>query len=245
MKLILIMLITNLYSQELIRFCFKKPTAMKQSKAETKQFLLGEEKILGVNSQCYDILVHTSSRTDFLKDFISMRHGGIYKTASSSRTSKSCDINVEKVTQTSGKSREAVVKRRNLKFQDTTTKGSSTETSFLKVSSGKSASLTINDQTINLTCTYISENSYRLKFSLAKTTVQFGTIIINGRPLSYPASSQSEGISTTLELSRGQRIQIGSSSKNKNNKGKSVGIGGIDYNKSRSIGNSNYYLSIR
>ena len=107
-----------------------------------------------------------------------------------------CNLEVETISNKRSRSRVGGVGQNQVYANEGFSQGSSRSVSQIIVSSGKTASITGGESNIQVKCTVLNNNSYRLKLS---------------------SSGVGNSVQTTVSLNRGQKLEIGSILQNANN----------------------------
>jgi hypothetical protein len=159
---------------------------------------------------------------------------------------KECDMLAERVTTKVSNGQNALVNSQGINLQDGQSKGSEVQQHVLKVTSGSPGSISMDGTEFTVICTELSEGSYRLKFS-HKYTPRTTPTIVNGQLVQIPESgAHPPSASSEIEVSRGQRVDIGSIKKDLRDKDKSVGIPtGLDYQQTDGAITTQWFLTVR
>lgn len=236
MKLLFIFLFTlniSFANQDtLLIFCHMQ-ASQKQLLKSLNSFASREDKVLKGNGACVEVFTK-ASKEDLFTRIMNLKYPGINirSTAAMPSDARTCRIIVETVKTKKLKSNDIRLSRWS-KISTSDEKNNSSEVAQLMITNGKSGSISANGSTYTLTCKYINKNLYEL------------TINGNSRE-EKNLRARTNNISTTVNLSSGSRIEIGSILRNLNNDQKSIGIpSGFKNKKDRGFENIKTYLSIK
>ncbi|WP_408098931.1 hypothetical protein ACJVC5_08430 [Peredibacter sp. HCB2-198] len=108
------------------------------------------------------------------------------------------------------------------------TSHTATGSDVLKIQTLKEFNLTVDQDEIKGSCRFINQNRYEISLEvrrnpkpLVPTTLPPGTLVVVNNP---PPDQETSTLTTTLQLNRGERIEIGSVVKNLRDKGHDVSI---------------------
>ncbi len=234
----------NSYAQNLERFCFKNSFSKKQAHSEFSQFKLKDEDLLNVDELCFDLLLSSEKRIHFWTSFIEKRHSGINKTTTHFPL-KECHIKMEKITLDNESQKDIQVSRR-LNFKNGKTVNTSKEEGFIKVLSRKKAKLSFDNESLEFQCIYKNNNSYEIEFSQKLEDIQNFFYTVNGIPFWKQIKNESQSLQTTIILNKGEKIEIGGISKNKDKNQRNIGFpSGINFQEKDGKLTYRIYLSIQ
>lgn len=234
----------NCFSQNIERYCFSSISSKMKARQEFQQFKLPSEERLKVNQDCFDLIIPKNSRVDFWNSFLSKRHGASNQTLKQFRP-KECRIKIEKVSTGNDKEKTILVGRK-VKLNKGLTRTNSREESFIRVSSGKKASLGFNEEELKFKCTYKNEGLYEIEFSQKLDEVKNFFYTINGIPFWQQVRTNKESLQTSVLLNKGQKIEVGRIQRNNDKNRNNLGIpSGIDFKKENGTLTQKIFLSIQ
>jgi hypothetical protein len=206
--------------------------SQKQLLKSLNSFASKEDKVLKGNGACVEVFTK-ASKEDLFTRIMNLKYPGINirSTTSMPSDARTCRIKVETVKAKVLKSNDIRLSRRS-KLHARDEKNNSSEVAQLMIANGKSGSISANGSTYSLNCKFINKKLYEL-------TINSNTIE------QTDSGNKTNTLSTTLSLSSGSRIEIGSILRNLNNDQKSVGIpSGLKNKKNRGFENTKTYISI-
>ncbi len=222
LSLLLIIFSFKLNAQELERYCFKSPGQKKMATQEYRQFKLSEESLLNVSALCFDLVVQSKKRIEFWDSFLHKRHGGINQTASQFKPEE-CRLKLETTRYTTELKNKLNLSKRP-QFLKNKNQSEMKEESFLRILSGKQGQLLFDGEELNFICTYKNKDLYSIEFSRKVTEVKNINYLINGIPFWKQLTETKEHLTTSLQLNKGQRIEISSINRDKNESDNSLDI---------------------
>jgi hypothetical protein len=213
--IILLSMILSLFkahaTPSLERLCFNSPNEAQRAIPILNVVLIKEQDAIDPEGRCLNVTVDTA-RLEIFQRWVKTRlPEAYYHFSTSSAPVDMCDIVVIKQTQKTQQNQNANVNTKSFGAVITEGESNGTEESFIKVSSGKSAELRVDREDLTLTCVKQSYSRYlitvALKFiPLTPPPVPPGSVIVVQSP---PPDQSGTSISTEVEVSAGQEVNIG------------------------------------
>lgn len=220
MLLWLIFLTLASHADSIETFCFEDSLNKSAAIKSLEPLLLPADKV-SFEESCFT-LVTADHRRELLQRFIRNRHPEATVSFSSEELRKeACRLKVEKtrIDQDSNSSiglRGAGVTERKSRGMETS-----------KIQTINDFELAVNQNIIQGSCRFITPERYEIKLTVRKDLkplhppVSPGVIVIvNGRPPDQETSQ----LSTTVQLQKGERVQIGTMNQKRKNEGKDLGL---------------------
>lgn len=231
------------YAQSIIRFCFKSEGLRRAAMSELPTFLLKGEEILNTSVNYCNDIISTKKRVDFLSQFIGTRYGGFTEVVN--KEGKTCRLVIHKVGTENKKTRKFKFNKKPGAREETSTK-TINERSSLVLTSGKKGSLTFDQQKLEVKCVLIGQSNYDLEFSMTYIPKTTSALTSNGElvKVSDGKPSNTTEITTSVQLTKGQKLDIGGVVKDLNDKSRTLSLTGIDYSKTTGQAQTKIYLSI-
>jgi hypothetical protein len=222
----ILLILPSWADRQIESLCF--PSRAESSKAaQDLAFIL----VKGVDSiqqddACLNI-AFDSTRRELFNKWIRQKYPNAQTTFSSEPTEvKRCEIKVKKISQKIETTNTAKVRK---SFSVSQSSGNTTQTEVQKlvVSSGNHASLFVDQTLLKIYCQYKSRDNYQLKFEMVfvprvppPIIAPPGTIVI--APTPPPPDQSGTSISTEIDITRGQVVNIGQIAKDLNSKNHSI-----------------------
>ena len=246
MKLFIFCFILSWSSHAFIQaYCFKKVTDVNSVKSHLSSLLAPKDKV-NVVSNCLHVTTEPI-RINLYRKIISMKYKVIsdYQinddgtvTQSFPSSSEMCRIETLKIIHSKDKRNDVQVGRQN-KLSQTDGKGEEVIKGSMMLTVGLPSVLNVDQENIELTCSRLANNNYQLRFRLSSTIQRD----FQGRIIGKNSSSS---IDSTVNVTKGQKINVGSIVKDLKNKNKNVSINnGLKLSKTKGKKTIDYYLTIR
>lgn len=230
--LISFLLTFNLHAKRpLTGFCFESNVSLSRVKSYLSPLLTSKDKVYKRESMnCLEISL-SSGRRDLFETFLYRRYkpSRIYQTDGVVEKNQAmgklphCRIEIEKIGNSNSTNDELSVGSKN-RLKRTQKRGQRTSKSSLLLTSGVKGTLQVNDQSVYVTC-HVFGSQYRIELAL---------------------SSDSSSLSTFVNTSKGNRVNIGEMVDDLNNRSKNLDINkGASFTKEKGKSTSTYYLTIR
>lgn len=238
----LLFLALNSYSQSLERFCFKDAEKKSAVTKSLTPLLLPADK-LSSEGNCLSVSTASHRRELFQRYILNLDPTVRVDFSSEEIRREPCRLKVEKVRKADLSETDISLERASARQ----VKMNGAETS--KIQTLSDFQLSLNQNVIEGHCRYITPERYEIKLEVRKDPrplyppVSPGVVIlINGNP---PPPQETSKIHTTIQLTKGERIHLGSMVQDEKNEKKQVdlrpkiGVGETQKNRSEEI-----YLSI-
>jgi hypothetical protein len=192
-------------------FCFSSPNHMESTLSKAKLILVPSDEI-SRNGPCVSIKAR-SHRRDLVQSYIRNLDPNVRVQFSTAELRRSlCELKVEKIRNLNSTNTEVTINNSGT-VSTTKNESESKETSEIKTTGA--FELTVNQDVIIGKCTYVTANRYDIELEVRKDPkplipgVAPGTTVILTNPMP-PPDQQTSKLVTTLQLSSGQRVEIGS-----------------------------------
>ncbi len=213
---------------------------------EAKFILVPSDKIQ-FNERCATVL-SASHRSDLIRNYIIRLDPAVQSGFSSTQIQRDqCKLKVEKIKNLSSLNTDVALTNPG-NITGTKSQGQSTET--MTIQTLKDFELAFNTSIIKGECRVVTSTRYEVKLEVRKDAKSFlpptppGTTVLLTNP-TPPAPQETMKLKTTLELSAGQRIELGSVIKNLKNDSSQVGFSnGVDMKQEDSSQEEKLFLSI-
>lgn len=222
---------TSLYAKSLTGFCFDSNVSLRAVKSHLRPILARKDKVFERQSiNCLEISLD-AARRDLFETWIYKRYKPIRIYTSNGVLEKNqamgqmpmCRMMVEKTSRSNSTVDEVSAGSKN-RLKRTQNTSSGVSRSSLVLTSGVAGRLRMNDQEISVTC-HAFGSSYRVELAL---------------------ESGNSALSTSVNTSKGSRINIGQMVEDLNNRSKNLDINkGIGFQKGKGSSVSDYFLIIQ
>lgn len=221
---IIFLFVTNfLFAQETVieTYCFST-TAQASKAQQSARYLMTAADQIETRGSCFSLFT-TNTRRELIQKYLLNSYPDMrIEFSSVERSAKEmCDLLVEKT-----KSENSSNYSLNRIGQELS---SGKEVTQLKSMSGAPFELRVDQQKIKGTCRYISPTRYEIEFTMEFIPRPIipptppGTIVLINNPPA-PQSQKGTNLSTTVQISQGERIEIGSIVKDLTDKGHAVSL---------------------
>jgi len=203
------------------KYCFGSPHESAIAREKFKAIQVPSDQ-LTMDGRCFTIQM-SEHRHELIQRFMRSSFPGVSISFSSEDVRRDpCELKVEKEKNKEQNGTEISLNGLN---QSTSTMNGS---DVLKIQTLKDFQLTVDQDEIKGRCRFINPNRYEISLEVRKnpkplvpTTLPPGTIVVVNNP---PPDQETSTLSTTIQLNRGERIEIGSIVKDLRNKGHDVSI---------------------
>ena len=192
-------------------FCFSSAGQMETILARTKLVLVPSDEI-SRNGACVSIKAR-SHRRDLIQSYVRNLDPNVRIQFSSAELKRPmCDLKVEKIKTLNSTDTQVSINNSG-SVAATQSTSESKETSDIKTTGD--FELTVNQDVIKGKCTYVTVNRYDIELEVRKDPKPLipalapGTTVIITNPIP-PPDQQTSKLTTTLQLTSGQRVEIGS-----------------------------------
>ena len=194
-------------------YCFSSSVKMKQVSQRLKFIMVPADKI-EENERCFTVST-PEHRRELIQNYVRNLAPNVQISFSSAEIKREpCHIKVEKIKKKISDSTEIGVNPQ-IEFNAQKRESNSTSTDTSKIQTLKEFGLTVNQDSIKGECRFINPNLYEIKIEVTKEAIPLippvppGTVVIIPNA-EVPKTQETAHLSTTLQLTRGQRIEIGS-----------------------------------
>lgn len=206
------------------KYCFTSPAESSLAKDKFRAVQVPSDQ-LTMDGRCFTIQM-SEHRHELVQRFIRSSFPHVAITFSSEDLRREpCKLKVEKEKSKQGDSFEVGINQ-GPAINQTTSNGSGTD--VMKIQTLKDFNLTVDQDEIRGNCRFINPNRYEIKLEVRKnpkpivpTTLPPGTIVVLNET---PPDQETSTLMTTIQLNRGERIEVGSTVKNLREKGHDVSI---------------------
>jgi hypothetical protein len=245
----LLFITSHSYAQNIVveTYCFSSEAQSVKAQQSSKYLMLPADRI-EPKGECFSLFT-TESRRELIQKYLLSSYPQMTVSYSSMERSASemCNLRVEKIKNQNTFRTKAQIQALGMASVGETTSNSK-EVSQMKAMSGAPFELQVDQQKIEGKCRYITATKYEIEFSMQFIPrplippVPEGTVVIIQNP---PTSEVQQGtsLSTTVQLSQGEKIEIGSIAKNLAEKGHSASlIPKLSYEKTEGSSQEKIYL---
>ncbi len=237
--LLLISLSAFAQEQSVEEYCFSSPVKRKEIHQRLKFILVPVDKVQE-NGNCFT--VNTSShRRELIQSFIRRYEPAVQISFSSAEIKRDpCRIKVEKIKNLNRESLGggASINNGNVSINASEDQTTRTSTDVTNIQTLKEFELTVNQDVVKGECRVISPTRYEISLEVRKDAkpllppIPPATVVVVPNA-QIPPTQETSRLQTTLQLNRGERMEIGSVVKNLKNDAKK-----IDVNSGAAIENS-------
>lgn len=247
--LLFVFLANPLFAQDLQveTYCFSSTSESLKAQSSAKYLMTSQDKIEDKN-ECFSLFT-SSTRRELIQKYLLQNYPNMKVSFSSEERSASetCHIRVEKI-KNSNTQRSTFSLKNAPGVQNSTSQGK--ETSQIKVLSGAPFELRVDQQKIEGKCRYINANQFEITFSmkfiprpLIPPVPEGVTVVIQNPP--QPETQTGTNLSTTIQLAKGQRVEMGSIVKDLNDKAQSASLAPeFKYEKTEGVQEEKIYLAL-
>lgn len=216
--------------QSIEEFCFSSPAKMKQVSTRLKFILVPVDKVQE-NENCFTVST-SSHRRELIQSFVRRLEPAVQISFSSAEIKRDpCRIKVEKVRslQKQGTGANASLNGPNINVNASASETIGAGTDVTNIQTNKEFELTVNQDVVKGECRAINPNRYEISLEVRKDAkpllppVPPGTIVVVP-DAQIPKTQETSRLQTTLQLNRGERIEIGSVVKNLKDDAKKIDL---------------------
>lgn len=229
MRLFFVLFCLNAFAQDtLLIFCSRTHSSL-ELKSGIGHFTTKNDKIITSGADCIEIFT-TKQREELITKIMKLKFSDLSIKTTNSIEAKVCSIQVEKRKQKKTSNQNISIGQFS-QFRQSDDKNTSSEISFLNINENSAGNINVNGTDIQLKCRVINKDTYEVKLSLSSINTD---------------GTNSQNISTTINLNKNSSIEIGGIVKNLNGNSDSKGIpSGINYNMQNGQEETKIYLSIK
>lgn len=206
------------------KYCFSSPAESSLAKDKFRAVQVPSDQ-LTIDGRCF-IIQMNGHRHELVQRFIRSSFPHVAITFSSENLRhEPCKLKVEKEKSKQGDSFEVGINQ-GATINQTESNGSGTD--IMKIQTLKEFNLRVDQDEIKGSCRFINPNRYEIKFEVRKNPQQIvPTIVPPGTIVELnetPPDQETSTLMTTIQLNRGEKIEVGSTVKNLRDKGHDVSI---------------------
>ncbi|MFP5490198.1 MAG: hypothetical protein ACLGG0_01760 [Bacteriovoracia bacterium] len=212
------------------RLCFPSAIEAQKGQAIIQQILAKGVDIATLEANCVNVMID-ENRVELLDRWVATRLPLAKKTFSASSAPRpECDLLVTKVSKKDEKNKQAGVRQNGFIVSVDSGDNENREENFIKVLSGGTAKLKVDESELEITCV-VKGSNYHLKFAmlyvprpLIPPTTQLppgSVIVVNAPP---PPDKSGSSLQTEVEAQKGQEINLGQITRDLRNKTKELDI---------------------
>lgn len=225
MFILLLLFSTLSFAEEMSseKYCFSTTTLIAQKKFSAIQV---PSDGVTVDENCLVIQMRPHRRELIQKFMLSSLPGAYVAFSSEDLQRETCKLKVEKVKTKIADNLDVGLNQQSGSISQTDSSGSANET--MDIQTLKEFELTVDQDQVKGTCRYINQNRYEIALEVRKNPKPIvpvalppGTIVVLNQP---PPDQETSVIQTQIQLSRGERIELGSVIKKANFKDRVVDI---------------------
>ena len=207
------------------KYCFSSPSQSFSAKQKLSAIQVPSDFVTSDDS-CMVVQMRPHRR-ELIQRFILNAFPGTSVSYSSEDVQREpCKLKVEKIKVKTGDELEAGLNQQGIVLNKTDTAGTASET--MQIQTIKDFELSVDQDEIKGTCRYINSNRYEISLTVRKNPKPIvpvglppGTIVVLNQP---PPDQETMVLQTQLQLSRGDKIDIGGVVKDLKYKNKTVDI---------------------
>lgn len=228
-------------------YCFSSVTESLKAQSSARYLMTSQDKIEDKN-ECFSLFT-SNTRRELIQKYLLQNYPNMKVSFSSEERSaaETCHIQVERI-KNSNTERSSFSLKKAPGIEKTNSQGK--ETSQIKVLSGAPFELRVDQQKIEGECLYITPNRYEITFSmkfiprpLLPPVPEGVTVVIQNPP--PPETQTGTNLSTSVQLLKGQRIEMASIVKDLNDKAQSASlVPEFRYEKSEGVQEEKIYLGL-
>lgn len=209
-------------------YCFPSIHESQKAQESAKYLLLPQDKI-EAKGECFSVFAN-ETRRELTQKYLLSSYPRMKVSFSSAESSMNevCDLQVEKTKMSSKTNSHIQISNSGHAGSQHRTE-SSQEKSYIKAMSGHPFELLVDQQKIAGKCRYITSHRYEIEFSMQfipKPIIsglpEGATVIVTNPPV--PPDQIGTSLSTTVQLMKGQMIEIGAIAKKLNDQGSSISL---------------------
>lgn len=216
--------------RSLERLCFPSALEAQRGQAIIQQILAKGLDEATLEANCLNVMIE-ANRVELLDRWVATRLPLARKTFSAANAPRQeCDMLVTKISQKSEQNKQLGVRQNGFIVSVDNGENENREENFLKVLSGGTAKLKVDESELEITC-IAKGSSYLLKFAQLfvprplvppNTNLPPGSVIVVNAP--PPPDTSGSSLQTEVEVQKGQEINLGQITRDLRNKQKDLDI---------------------
>lgn len=219
------------------RYCFNSPQRAAYTSARLKPVLVPTDKI-DSDGNCFSISMRPHRR-ELIQNFIRNIEPQVRISFSSAQsTNDPCQLKIEKIKTLSKTETSAEISSASNVEQSQTTRELKDTTSIQTL---KDFEITIDQDTVKGSCRFITPTRYEITLEVRKDPKPLipglaeGSTVIITQPATPPDQETSK-LTTTLQLTQGQKVEIGSLVKDLRNKDQKIDVTNTEFEMGKTDG---------
>lgn len=212
------------------RLCFPSVMEAQKGQAIIQQILAKAVDVATLEANCVNVMID-ENRVELLDRWVATRLPLAKKTFSASSAPRpECDLLVTKISKKDQQNKQAGVRKNGFIVSVDTGDNENREENFIKVLSGGTAKLKVDESELEITCV-VKGSNYHLKFAMLfvprplippNTQLPPGSVIVINAP--PPPDTSGSSLQTEVEVQKGQEINLGQITRDLRNKQKELDI---------------------
>lgn len=219
--------ISYLFAQDRVveKYCFSSEGRRDEVASKSRFILVPSDKI-EKDGQCFAVQMNSHRRELVQRYILNVAPEAQIDFSSAELKRSPCNLKVEKIKTTTGEQRD-ISAGQTTTAQDQTSQKQSTET--FEITTLKEFEFTVDQDSIKGKCRYITPERYEISLQVEKKArpltppVQPGTVVIINDQ-TPPPIQETSFLKTEIQLTKGQKIDIGGVVKNLKNQNRSIDI---------------------
>jgi hypothetical protein len=207
------------------KYCFSSPSQSSDAKYRLSAVQVSSDVVTS-DGNCLVVQMRPHRRELIQRFILSSFPGTSVSFSSEDVQREPCRLKVEKIKIKTRNGLEAGINQKGVLLNQSDSEGATTET--MQIQTIKDFELSVDQDEIRGTCRYLNSNRYEISLTVRKTPRPIvpvglppGTIVVVNQP---PPDQETMVLQTQVQLSRGERIDIGGVVKDLKYKNKTVDI---------------------
>lgn len=216
--------------RSLERLCFPSVGEAQKGQVIIQQILAKGLDEATLEAQCVNVMI-SQNRVELLDRWVATRLPLARKTFSASSAPRpECDMLVTKISKKDEQNKQVGVRKNGFIVSVGSGENENREENFIKVLSGGTAKLKVDESELEITCV-VKGSNYHLKFAMLfvprplippSTQLPPGSVIVVNAP--PPPDTSGSSLQTEVEVQKGQEINLGQITRDLRNKQKELDI---------------------
>ena len=207
------------------KYCFPSSQAARLAQNKFSAIQVGSD-VATLDEGCLVVQMRPHRRELIQRFILSSVPAGSVAFSSAEIRREPCKLLVEKITETNKDTLNAGVNQQTFGATQTKSNGSSSE--IMQIDTLENFKLSVDQNEINGTCRYITPDRYEVVIEVRKNpkpvlpvNLPPGTVVIQNTP---PPDQNTSVLKTELQLTRGQKVELGSLIENLEDKNHDINI---------------------